>query len=195
MKFFAARHGETLENASNIVQGHLPGELSPKGIKQAEELARQVEELKPDTIFTSDLRRCLQTTERVHKLSLQSVVLRDWRLRERHFGQLEGGVSVEIDWDGFWSVGPDEEPYAAESEGRFLKRVSSFVVDLSGLFTKSNISVAICHGGVLNKLSFLQDRENFQPNSFANAVLYEFDLEKILKNVHKSLNFSQPRTP
>ena len=32
------RHGETLENRQGIMQGHMPGTLSPLGIQQANEV-------------------------------------------------------------------------------------------------------------------------------------------------------------
>ena len=38
IELYITRHGETLENASQILQGHLPGHLSELGLQQAREL-------------------------------------------------------------------------------------------------------------------------------------------------------------
>ena len=35
---YLIRHGETVDNAAQILQGHLQGELNETGIKQAEEV-------------------------------------------------------------------------------------------------------------------------------------------------------------
>ena len=39
---YLVRHGETVDNAAQILQGHLQGELNERGIQQAE-TTRQVE--------------------------------------------------------------------------------------------------------------------------------------------------------
>ena len=39
MNLIITRHGETKENKLGIIQGHLPGKLSRKGIKQVKKVA------------------------------------------------------------------------------------------------------------------------------------------------------------
>ena len=55
MKLILSRHGETLENQQHILQGQLPGTLSPLGIAQAERLAEMLQEETIDNIVSSDL--------------------------------------------------------------------------------------------------------------------------------------------
>ena len=38
---YLVRHGETVDNAAQIMQGQTPGRLNEKGIEQAEEVARK----------------------------------------------------------------------------------------------------------------------------------------------------------
>ena len=38
-KLYLVRHGETVDNAAQIMQGQTPGKLNAKGIEQAEEVA------------------------------------------------------------------------------------------------------------------------------------------------------------
>lgn len=45
------RHGETLENRQGIMQGHMPGTLSPLGIQQARDLADRLKEEKWMQLF------------------------------------------------------------------------------------------------------------------------------------------------
>ena len=39
---YLVRHGETVDNAAQIMQGQTPGRLNEKGIEQAEEVARKM---------------------------------------------------------------------------------------------------------------------------------------------------------
>ncbi len=41
-KLYLVRHGETVDNAAQIMQGQTPGKLNAKGIEQAEEVARKM---------------------------------------------------------------------------------------------------------------------------------------------------------
>ena len=69
MELILSRHGETLENQQHILQGQLPGTLSPLGIAQAERLAEMLQEETIDNIVSSDpvsyTHLTLPTTSRV----------------------------------------------------------------------------------------------------------------------------------
>ena len=49
------RHGETIENQRHVLQGQLPGTLSPLGKEQAVVLAEQLKQEPLDVIVCSDL--------------------------------------------------------------------------------------------------------------------------------------------
>ena len=55
MELILSRHGETLENQQHILQGQLPGTLSPLGIAQAERLAEMLQEETINNIVSSDI--------------------------------------------------------------------------------------------------------------------------------------------
>ena len=63
IELLLTRHGETLENKRDIMQGHMPGTLSPLGIRQAEQLAGMLEDEKVDAIVSSDLARSYDTAK------------------------------------------------------------------------------------------------------------------------------------
>jgi len=63
MRLILIRHGETIENKKRIVQGHTHGTLSKNGIKQTRLVAKRLSDLKIDVIFTSDLRRAINTAK------------------------------------------------------------------------------------------------------------------------------------
>ncbi|TDD45503.1 histidine phosphatase family protein [Kribbella antibiotica] len=78
-------HATTFDNESGIATGWLPGELSERGRREAVELGARRQGV--DVVFSSDLRRAVQTVELA---DLAVPHLQDWRLRECNYGDLNG---------------------------------------------------------------------------------------------------------
>jgi len=94
MELYIVRHGETIENATGIIQGWSHGTLSKKGKEQAIKLAKRIEKINPDIIYCSDLRRCKQTIApylKKHKTKI--IYTKD--LRERSQGIFDGKSGAE----------------------------------------------------------------------------------------------------
>ena len=62
---YVVRHGETEWNAINKVLGRTDMPLNEKGIKQAQELARSLKDLKIDVFLCSPLLRARQTADAI----------------------------------------------------------------------------------------------------------------------------------
>lgn len=89
MKLFIARHGETVENAKQLLSGRMESLLTPRGKEQARALGRRLARENLRRIFASDLIRARETT----RLVLESLVCEaEFRsdIRECSFGVLEG---------------------------------------------------------------------------------------------------------
>ena len=56
-RIYIVRHGETQENHSGIIQGQLDTELNDTGRRQANLVARALQEIPFDFAHTSDLKR------------------------------------------------------------------------------------------------------------------------------------------
>ncbi|MDQ2796002.1 MAG: phosphoglyceromutase [Actinomycetota bacterium] len=88
------RHGESVWNAQNLFTGWVDVDLSDKGRAEAVRGGELLvaEELLPDVVHTSVLRRAITTAA----LALDKAdrhwipVRRSWRLNERHYGDLQG---------------------------------------------------------------------------------------------------------
>ncbi len=81
-------HGTTFDNEQDLATGWLPGELSPTGRSQANDLGKQVKHIKFDAILSSDLHRAVESAEigfgyRYH-------IIQDKRLRECNYGDFNG---------------------------------------------------------------------------------------------------------
>ena len=97
IRLLLTRHGETLENQKHILQGHLPGTLSPLGWEQAHRLAEMVREYHFDAIICSDLARSYQTAEvvaRQYALVPEVTSL----LREMDWGPYTGHRLDDVAW-------------------------------------------------------------------------------------------------
>ena len=85
-------HSTTFDNENGFATGWLPGELSPEGRRHSAELGERRRDV--DVVFSSDLRRAVQTVE----LSGLTVPhLQDWRLRECNYGELNGAPVGALD--------------------------------------------------------------------------------------------------
>lgn len=88
-KFYFVRHGETEWNIKKLIQGHHDSPLSENGVKQAEEAAKKLKDIKFSYAFSSDLGRAYRTASIIaadRDLAIKTNKL----LRESAFGPFEG---------------------------------------------------------------------------------------------------------
>src|SRR3989344_134279 len=83
------RHGSSIWNESKRLQGWKDIELSEKGISQARELADKLKNYPLRAVYTSTLKRAVQTGEAIARHHMLPVVqIEDFK--EAGFGVLEG---------------------------------------------------------------------------------------------------------
>ena len=96
VSLYLVRHGETIENVEQILQGLMPGHLSKLGKQQAEELATKLTGIPFSQMYVSDLNRTIETALILNKelqLPMQTTLL----LRERDWGTATGMKVSEVD--------------------------------------------------------------------------------------------------
>jgi len=81
-------HGTTTGNEQGLATGWLPGELSPTGREQAIRLGTQTQGRRFDIVFSSDLKRAVDTVRLAFRDAYPS--LQDDRLRELDYGDFNG---------------------------------------------------------------------------------------------------------
>ena len=82
------RHGQTHENFSGILQGHSNSALDEIGIAQAHAVAKRIVSLNIDAIYSSDLKRAMDTAQIISECMKMRVTAAP-ELREWNLGQLE----------------------------------------------------------------------------------------------------------
>lgn len=99
-KLVIVRHGESVWNQENRFTGWQDVGLSEKGISEAKKggLALKKENIQFDVAYTSMLKRAIKTLDYVLE-EIDQVWLpvhKDWRLNERHYGNLQGLNKTEM---------------------------------------------------------------------------------------------------
>ena len=139
MSIFLIRHGETLGNASGTIQ--LPDSpLSPRGLAQAERLARRLQSERIAAILSSDFARAATTAEHL-RLATGAPVSYDPLLQERNFGDIRGTTRAELGFDMFAS---EYAPPNGETWGVFHARV-----DRAWLLVQEAAAAAVGHLAVV----------------------------------------------
>jgi len=171
MKLIVARHGITKLNKENKVNGRIDEELAPEGRQQALELAQRLASSDIDVIYSSPLKRAVQTAEPLSE-RLGIPIITDERLTEVDFGELSGKSQSEIAEllgqsmvELLSSYQYDLSAYRGETNGQVKERTESFIDELK---TKEHeVALIIAHGGIVRMLSFVCTGEKigYQPNA------------------------------
>lgn len=118
-------HSTTEDNEAGFATGWLPGRLSEVGREQARELGKRRREDGIAVVFTSDLRRAVETTE-IAFAGSRLKVLADERLRECNYGELNGTTEPVRDRAAYLDV---TYP-GGESWREAVERVAGFLDEL-----------------------------------------------------------------
>ncbi len=155
MKLILLRHGESLWNLENRFTGWKDVGLTENGKSEAKfsglELVK--ENFKIESIYTSLLKRAIQTSEIVcNNINFKKENIKyEWRLNERHYGALEGlnksetaakyGEKQVKIWRRSFDIPP---PFLKENDNRHPKNNSSFnVVERSDLPVGESLKMVI----------------------------------------------------
>ena len=148
MRLYLIRHGRTSNNLSQVAQGWADPDLDEVGFHQAELVAKYFESIPLDQIFSSDLKRSVQTatpTSTHHGLNIITTQL----LRERSMGELENAPMAELRHAFDSEVERTGEsrykcrPRGVESAYDVMNRVTQFAQSLS---TDLNHVAVFTHG-------------------------------------------------
>lgn len=137
---FLVRHGETVDNARQIMQGQTQGCLNDKGREQARLVAERLASESLDAVVASDLRRAIQTAELLaepHHLPVVTTPL----LRERDWGGFTGRYIPDLKGETW----PDD----VESEEALVLRARAFLLYITATYPGGRV-VAVGHG-IINK--------------------------------------------
>lgn len=183
------RHGETTWNREDRTQGHSHNPLSDLGIRQAQRLGVRLETEHFEHIYSSDLKRALQTAE----LAFLNKDIIHKRLREIGRGVLEGTTAAERTQeqrDLLLHVKGERltrRPPGGENFQYARLRLESWLGDLP----KRGKVAAITHGGVIS--AALQCLVGYD-KCFSFAVNNTRITRLILEEGHTTISFVNDHT-
>lgn len=140
---FLVRHGETVANNAQILQGHQGGELNETGKAQAREVAEDLKNEKIDAFVASDLNRAIQTCEIIaapHGVSRKDIATTPL-LRERDWGSFTGKYIPDLE-NAEW---PDD----VETLEHMKSRARNFLTWIKTTYP-DKVVLAVGHG-IINK--------------------------------------------
>ncbi len=137
---YLVRHGETVDNANQIMQGQTQGALNEHGIQQAREVSEQWKDKPLDVILASDLKRAIDTA-RIIAEPHQMEVLTTPLLRERDWGSFTGRYIPDLKGETW----PDD----IETLENLLSRAGEFIAYVRQTFPGKKV-LAVGHG-IINK--------------------------------------------
>lgn len=137
---FLVRHGETVDNAAQIMQGQTQGALNEQGVRQARRLRDALRATPFDAIISSDLRRSVQTARIVAE--------------GRGLDVVETPLLRERDWGGFTgrfipSLKGEPWPDDIETLDALLARAGEFLDFVRNRYRGKQV-LAVGHG-IINK--------------------------------------------
>lgn len=151
-KIYLIRNGLTKGALEGKYIGHTDESLCEEGRKQVIELATTGYFPEVDAIFSSPLKRCIETSKLIYP-NKEPITMNE--LMECNFGEFEGLTADELqDNEDFrnWLKGEnDAKPPFGESNGEFSTRIcNAFIKIIEGLLKTGTKNAAIVtHGGVI----------------------------------------------
>ncbi len=153
---YIVRHGETVWNTLDKMQGVKDSPLTDKGRSHAERMGGKLKELDADfsALYTSDLGRAFETSRLINN-SLGLEIKEDERLRERNMGVFEGhswDYVRENYSDDFRLLVSDDDSYEipeGESRAAYRDKVISFMEYIAESHEGENV-LAVTHRGFIN---------------------------------------------
>ena len=139
-KLYLVRHGQTVDNVRQILQGQEQGQLTEEGIRQAEETRDKLKDEPIDVFVSSELKRAEDTCRIIaapHHKEVETSPL----IRERDWGDFTGKYIPDLA-DAQW---PDN----VESIEKMKSRARNFLTWIRTAYPDKTV-LAVGHG-ILNK--------------------------------------------
>lgn len=150
------RHAEAEGNVKREFHGWTDGDITEKGHIQAQKVAERLKDVNIDMLYSSTLKRTLQTASYIAKVKTLPIIPAD-TLKEINGGDWEGKK-----WDELPSVWPEEhntwehKPHLhqmpnGESMEEFQQRLLTEVLSIAGEHPDKNVCI-VTHGTAIRAL-------------------------------------------
>jgi len=156
MDIYIVRHGENRKERVFNLDGYPDGELTATGLRQAHLTGKHLSRISFNEIYSSDLKRAIQTAEIISSYQKELQVGIDKQIREIHMGVFHTSSEDQIRkeypdfYNEFLKKDTDFRYPEGESGEEVLIRTLSFLNSIKGKKV-DNICI-VCHGGVIRSI-------------------------------------------
>lgn len=196
-KLILVRHGSTSWTKSKRYQGVSDVPLSREGIKQAKNLAKRLKKEKIDLIYTSKLKRAIQTTEQINKFHKLPIIKKK-ELNERSYGKWGGLTKEQVkescpkDYERYHKNKYSVRPTGGESLIDLKKRLKPFIEKIINKNKEKTILISAHNGPLRVMLGILMNWSGrnvaslqMKPTSITLIVINNGKKKIILMNCDK----------
>ena len=191
MRFIFVRHGKTHFNEINLTQGWCDSPLSKVGIKQVEDISKQLKQYKIDKAYTSPLGRAVQTANIILRQQEIKPIYEE-RFKEVNFGILEG-ISTELvrklniespNW--LENLDMDYRPYEGEDIHDVILKHHQAFQEIIDVCHDNETILIVGHGcSLYGFIKSLLPQQSFKFPNNASAIIVDyvdetFSLKKVL---------------
>jgi 2,3-bisphosphoglycerate-dependent phosphoglycerate mutase len=158
LNLYLVRHGETIWNAQARLQGHTDVALSEDGLRQSALVADRFRDMPVTCVYSSDLRRAMQTAEAIAEATAAPLHSRP-ALREAAFGEWEGLTRDELEatgekgWAAFKADPIVFRPPGGEAIAEMIERVWADFDEIARGHVTGNI-VVVTSGGPIKGIAW-----------------------------------------
>ncbi len=161
---YVTRHGQTKWNSERRAQGHLNSPLTDLGKEQAARLAKRLEPIHFDAVYTSTLGRTMETA----KIALAGravEIKQSEQLKELFFGDWEGMQFAEIEardgeqFNNLWHRPDIYNPSSGEKISDFVERIKKEIETIAERHRGETVFI-VAHGGVIKALMYAYQHGN-----------------------------------
>ncbi len=166
LRLYITRHGETIWNTQKRMQGHKDSELTEKGRQQAAQLARALETVEFEAVYSSSSGRTIQTSQIIAGKRNIPLIPMD-SLREINLGKWEGMSVSDVERDypeeyrNFWEFPHLYEPVGGENFSDMTDRLDSALRYIAERHDKGNVMV-VTHAVSLKLITLIVEQKELK---------------------------------
>ena len=184
---YIVRHGQTDYNINGRYGGRLDIPLNDKVIEEAYELKEKLKDIDFDIVYSSPLKRAVQTANIITDKEL----ILDDRIIERNNGLLEGKLKSEVEQVDFNN--PDEKRYNIENIIDFRNRINNsydigfYIKDMKDNIFKYNENITFETASCIKVFILVEYFKQIYENKIKTNEYFDYSVEDNIPGLNSGI--------
>ena len=178
MNLIVIRNTEAPSNVNYIVGGRSEESLTERGIMQAKELRKKLEQMNYDLIITSPVNRAVETAKIINYKNIP--IIKDERITERDSGDLllkDRNLVNKTEWNSMEKLRTKDN---AETLLSLVNRTNAFIKEIRKKYENKTVLV-VTHNSICRALWMIKD-EKVKSKEEINAYYHNSEDIKVYKD-------------